>query len=669
MTQNCNADVIAINTIRTLSIDAIEKANSGHPGLPMGAAPMSYVLWNRFLNVDPKNPQWPNRDRFILSAGHGSMLIYSLLHLAGYDLPMEEIKNFRQWGSKTPGHPEFGHTVGVETTTGPLGQGTANAVGMAIAERMLAGKFNKDGFNIVDHYTYVLAGDGCLMEGISGEAASLAGHLKLGKLIMLYDSNDISLDGPTSISFTENVAMRYESFGWQVITVEDGDNDVASIEKAIAKAKAETEKPSLLIIKTTIGFGSPNKQGSSGAHGAPLGKEEIKLTKKNLNWNYEEDFFVPEEAKSKFSEIEKRGSVLRNSWNETMSKYKEAYPELYKQFYQFLTLEINADLDTVLPTFKTGENIASRSSSHKVMNALPEAADWFIGGDADLSCSTQTFLKGLGDFTAENPTGKNIRFGVREHAMAAIANGIAFHGGLKPFTGTFFSFVDYMRPSIRLAALCKIPVVFIFTHDSVAVGEDGPTHQPIEQLMSIRSMPGLIVLRPADANEVREAWKFIATYNDGPIVLVLSRQNIPTIDRTVYKSERSLKMGGYVLADSQMPQAIIIGTGAETGLALKAYEELKAEGIKTRVVSMPSWELFDKQSREYKEAVLPPDLDCRVSIEAGSTFGWMKYTGPYSINIGVDHFGTSAPGNTVLERFGITVENVKKSVKELLSNR
>ncbi|PIE81128.1 MAG: transketolase [Candidatus Delongbacteria bacterium] len=666
MQEKYKSDHIAINTIRTLSIDAIEKSKSGHPGLPMGAAPMSYVLWSKFLNVDPKHPEWPNRDRFILSAGHGSMLIYSLLHLSGYDLSMDDIKNFRQWGSKTPGHPEFGHTAGVETTTGPLGQGAANGVGMAISEAMLAGKFNREGFNLFDHYTYVLVGDGCLMEGITAEAASLAGHLKLGKLVMLYDSNNISLDGPTSISFTEDVAKRYESYGWQVLKVADGDNDIESIEKAIAEAKAETNKPTIIIVTTTIGYGSPNKGGKSSSHGSPLGAEETKLTKEALGWNYEETFFVPQEAKDKFSVIGIRGEKLRSEWEKSLAEYKVKYPKLYKELMNHLNLDLPENFGNDLSRFEVGENLASRVSSHKVMNEIAKNVDWLIGGDADLSCSTQTFLKDMGDFTPENPTGKNIRFGVREHAMAAIANGICFHGGLRPFTGTFFSFIDYMRPSIRLAALCKLPSIFIFTHDSVAVGEDGPTHQPIEQLMSVRSMPNVVVLRPADGNEVKEAWKFIMGYKEGPVVLVLSRQNQETIDRAKYSHEKSLKMGGYVVAESKLPKAVIIGTGSELSIALKAHEELESEGITTRVVSMPSWELFDKQSKDYREAVLPPDITPRVSIEAGTTFGWEKYTGNFSINIGIDHFGASAPGNIVLDKFGINVENVKNSVKELL---
>ena len=665
--KNLNSiDFKSINTIRTLSIDAIEKSNSGHPGLPMGAAPMAYVLWHKHLNINPKEPSWLNRDRFVLSAGHGSMLIYSLLHLSGYDLSLEDIKEFRQWGSKTPGHPEFGHTAGIETTTGPLGQGIGNAVGMAITERMLAARFNKPGFDLFDHHTYVLTGDGCLMEGISAEAASLAGHLKLGKLVMMYDSNDISLDGPTTLSFTEDVKKRFESYNWQVIVVADGDEDIDSIDKAIQAAKDETEKPSLIVVKTTIGYGSPNKGGTSGIHGSPLGAEETKLTKEAYGFDPEKKFFVGEDVRKNYAKIEEKGKKASYTWEKMMKEYSKQYPALAEAIYEAFELKLGEGWDELIPVYETGTKLASRQSSHEIMNAVAKKVEWLSGGDADLSCSTKTFLKDMGDFNGTTGEGRNIRFGVREHAMAAIANGMCNHGGVRPFTGTFFSFVDYMRPSVRLAALSKLPAVYIYTHDSVAVGEDGPTHQPVEQLMSIRSMPGLTVLRPGDANEVAESWKYIMQNTSEPITLVLSRQNQNTIDRKKYSGAEGVQKGAYVLADSDNPKVIIMATGSELNLALDSYKKLKEEGIEARVVSMPSWEVFEKQNAEYKESVLPRNIRKRVSIEAGVTFGWCRYTGDEGINIGIDTFGASAPGNLVLEKYGFSIDNVTTKIKEML---
>jgi len=656
---------LAVNSIRMLSVDAIEKSKSGHPGLPMGAAPMGFTLFAEQMKHYPADSSWKNRDRFILSAGHGSMLLYSLLHLCGYKVSIEDIKNFRQWGSLTPGHPEFGHTDGVETTTGPLGQGAANGVGMAIAETMLSAKFNKPGFEIVDHHTFMLLGDGCMMEGITAEAHSLAGHLKLGKLICLYDSNDISLDGPTSLSFTENVEKRYESYGWQVLAVKNGDTDFAAISKAIADAKKEKEKPTLIIVKTTIGYGSPNKQGSEKSHGAPLGAEEAALAKKALNWNYE-PFTVPAEVKAFFEERKVELKKEYDRWNELFANYCKSFPELAKEWEDTFSAALPADFDEKLPKFKAGDSIATRAANGTIMNAVADMVSYFAGGDADLSCSTTTLLKGKGSFLAETRSGRNIHFGVREHAMAAIVNGMAYHGGTRAFCATFFSFVDYMRPSVRLAALAKLPSIFIFTHDSVAVGEDGPTHQPIEQLSSIRSMPGLFVIRPSDATETVAAWKTIMKIKNTPVALILTRQNLPVIDRTLYAPAENLEKGAYILADSENPKAVVIATGSEVDLAIKAYEQLKAEGTNIRVVSMPCREIYEMQDKNYQESVIPSEMKNRIVIEAGVTFGWEKYAGEKGIIIGIDTFGTSAPGNIVLERYGMNVPNLVEKVKSLI---
>ncbi len=656
----------SINTIRTLSIDAIQKANSGHPGLPMGAAPMAYALWMNHLNIDPAKTDWDNRDRFILSAGHGSMLLYSMLHLSGFDVTMDDIKNFRQWGSKTPGHPEFGITPGVETTTGPLGQGAANGVGMAMAEKMLAARFNKPGFNIVDHYTFVLTGDGCLMEGVAAEAASLAGHLKLGKLIYLYDSNDISLDGPTDLSFTENVKKRYESYGFQVITVENGDTDIDSIDKAIDEAKAETEKPSLIIVKTTIGFGSPNKSGSAAAHGAPLGEDEIKLVKKGYGMDPEKSFFIEESVAQNFKKIGEKGKAKRIEWENKFAEYSKEYPEESELYKMFMEQPGNIDLDKAFPSFEEGSKIATRSANGKIIGAIAQTIPWLIGGDADLSCSTKTEISGGNWIEASDFSGKNIHYGVREHAMGSIANGFCYHGGFRPFTATFFSFADYMRPPIRLAALSKLGSVFIFTHDSLAVGEDGPTHQPVEQLASLRCIPGLTVIRPADANETAVAWKYIVKNNDKPTALILTRQDIPVIDRSKYSCQNNSLKGGYIISDCEDADILLIATGSEVHIALEAAEQLKSEGYKIRVVNMFSQEIFEEQPEEYKESVIPRRITKRVVVEAGSSFGWEKYSGQNGIIIGVDRFGESAPGGTVLEKFGFSVENIIKNIKNIV---
>ncbi len=655
----------SINTIRALSVDAIQKAKSGHPGLPMGAAPMAYVLWRNHLKIDPSSPDWNNRDRFILSAGHGSMLLYAMLHLSGFDITMEDIKNFRQWGSNTPGHPEFGVTPGVETTTGPLGQGIANGVGMALAEKMLAARFNHPEFKIVDHYTYVLTGDGCLMEGVAAEAASLAGHLNLGKLICLYDSNDISLDGPTDLTFTEDVKKRYESYGFQVLTVKEGDTDLDSIDKALSEAKSEKDKPSLIIVKTTIGYGSPNKEGKSASHGAPLGEEEVKLVKKNYGMDPEKSFFIDNDVSQDFKKIGENGKLLRIEWEKTFKEYAEQYPQEAQLYRSFMEQKLTGELDEVLPVFEAGTKTATRSANGKIISAIAKCAPWLIGGDADLSCSTKTEISGKGWLSKDDFSGRNIHYGVREHAMGAIANGFCYHGGFKPFTATFFSFADYMRPPVRLAALSKIGPVFIFTHDSLAVGEDGPTHQPVEHLASLRCIPGLTVMRPADANETAVAWKHILQSNC-PVALVLTRQDVPVIDRSRYAPASEALKGGYVISDTENAEVAIIATGSEVHIALEAAEKLKEEGIKTRVVNLFSIEIFEQQSNEYKEKTLPSSLKKRVVVEAGSPFGWEKYAGDNGVIIGVDRFGESAPGGTVLSKFGFTPENIVETVKKII---
>ena len=669
MSQVSSIETLAINTVRTLSIDAIERAASGHPGLPMGAAPMAYALWQNHLRFDPEAPGWADRDRFVLSAGHGSMLLYSLLHLYGFDLPMAELQNFRQWGSRTPGHPEFGHTPGVEATTGPLGQGSANAVGMAIAERFLAQTFNRPGHEIIDHRTFALVSDGDLMEGLSAEAGSLAGHLGLGKLVYLYDSNDISLDGPCSITFTEDVARRYESYGWHVLHVGDGDTDLEGLDQALRAAIAETGKPSLILIKTTIGYGSPNKGGSEACHGAPLGSDEAALTKKALGWQGSGEFQVPKEAREHFQQASRRGREQHEAWQARWEAYRNAHPELAQQLQEAWSGELPAGWDEAIPSFEPGSKVATRSSGGKVLNGLAQNIPWLVGGDADLSCSTKTLLGGLEDFHGQGGNGRNVRYGVREHAMGAIANGMAYHGGVRTFTGTFFVFSDYMRPSMRLAAMNHLPVTFVFTHDSIAVGEDGPTHQPVEHLMSLRAMPELVVLRPCDANETAAAWRFAVSQNDRPVTLVLSRQNLPTLQDPAVERSDSVSRGAYVLRDPEglEVKTVLIATGAEVHLALEAQKELAALGIGARVVSMPSWELFAEQDPSYQDSVLPPDVRARVSIEAGATFGWERWIGREGVACGLDRFGASAPGGVVLEELGFTTERVVRTVQTLLA--
>ncbi|PAQ15094.1 transketolase [Bacillaceae bacterium SAOS 7] len=663
-------DQLAVNTIRTLSIDAIEKANSGHPGLPMGAAPMAYTLWSRFLNHNPKNSKWFNRDRFVLSAGHGSMLLYSLLHLSGYNLSMEEIKNFRQWGSKTPGHPEYGHTDGVEATTGPLGQGIAMAVGMAMAERHLAAVYNKEDIEVINHYTYTLCGDGDLMEGVAAEAASLAGHLKLGRLVVLYDSNDISLDGDLDKSFSESVKGRFESYGWQYLRVENG-NDMEEISRAIEAAQKDTDRPTMIEIKTVIGYGSPNKSGKSDVHGAPLGADERKLTKEAYEWTFEEDFYVPDEVYARFEEaIIQPGQTKENEWNQLFAQYKQQYPELGNQ----LELAINGDLaegwEKDIPTYEEGKSIASRSSSSEIINAIANNLPTFIGGSADLAGSNKTMIKNAEDFSATAYEGRNIWFGVREFAMGAAMNGMALHGGLQVFGGTFFVFSDYLRPAIRLAALMGLPVTYVFTHDSIAVGEDGPTHEPIEQLSSLRSIPNLNVLRPADGNETAAAWKLAVTSKTTPSVLVLTRQNLPTIQGTAQTAEEGVAKGAYIISASEKetPDLLLLATGSEVGLAVEAQQALLQDGIHASVVSMPSWKLFEQQTEEYKRSVLPKSVKKRLAIEMGASLGWERYTGDEGDIIAIDQFGASAPGELVMKEYGFTVDNVVSRAKSLLEN-
>lgn len=659
-------DELGVNTLRTLSIDMVQKANSGHPGLPMGAAPMAYALWTKHLKVNPKTSRnWVDRDRFVLSAGHGSALLYSLLHCSGYDVQKEDLENFRQWDSRTPGHPEVLHTDGVEATTGPLGQGIAMAVGMAMSEAHLAATYNQTDFPIVDHYTYVLCGDGDLMEGISHEASSMAGHMKLDKLIVLYDSNDISLDGPTSKAFTENVGARYEAYGWQHILVKDG-RDLNAISAAIEAAKQEKNKPTLIEVKTVIGFGAPN-QGTSSVHGAPLGIEGIQAAKEFYGWDYPE-FEVPEEVATRFKEtMIEEGQKAEEEWNELFARYEGAYPELAAQFRQAFADELPEEWADNLPTYEVGSSQASRVSSKDMIQALSKAVPSLWGGSADLSGSNNTMVAAEKDFEPGQYEGRNIWFGVREFAMAAAMNGIQLHGGTRVYGGTFFVFVDYLRPAVRLAAIQKTPVTYVLTHDSVAVGEDGPTHEPVEQLSSLRSIPNLHVIRPADGNETRAAWKVAMTSKETPTVLVLSRQNLPVIEGTTTLADDFVSKGAYVVSPQkgEKPEGILIATGSEVFLATEAQKALAAEGMDVSVVSMPSMDLFEAQSAEYKESVLPKSVKKRVAIEAGSPFGWERYTKCRGKIIAIDHFGASAPGDKVLAEFGFTTENVINTYKSL----
>lgn len=659
-------DQLGVNTIRTLSIEAVQKANSGHPGLPMGAAPMAYALWTKHLKVNPTTSRnWVDRDRFVLSAGHGSAMLYSLLHLSGYNVTIDDLKNFRQLDSKTPGHPEVHHTDGVEATTGPLGQGIAMAVGMAMAEAHLAATYNRDSFPIMDHYTYAICGDGDLMEGVSQEASSMAGHMKLGKLIVLYDSNDISLDGPTSKAFTENVGARYEAYGWQHILVKDG-NDLDEIEAAIEAAKAETDKPTLIEVKTVIGYGAP-KEGTSSVHGAPIGEEGITAAKAVYGWEYP-DFTVPEEVAARFKEtMIDEGQKAEEAWNEMFKNYEHAHPELAKQFKEAFANQLPEGWEQELPKYELGTSAASRVTSKETIQAISKVVPSFWGGSADLSASNNTMVAAEKDFEPGQYEGRNIWFGVREFAMAAAMNGIQLHGGSHVYGGTFFVFTDYLRPAIRLAALQKVPVTYVLTHDSVAVGEDGPTHEPIEQLASVRCIPNVHVIRPADGNETVAAWKIAMTSTETPTILVLSRQNLPVLEGTLEHASDSVQKGAYVLSPQkgEQPAGILIATGSEVNLAVEAQAKLAEEGIDVSVVSMPSFDLFEKQSAEYKESVLPKAVTKRVAIEAAASFGWERYVGTEGKTITIDHFGASAPGGLVLEKFGFTPENVVNTYKSL----
>ena len=651
-------DQLGVNTLRTLSIDAIQRANSGHPGLPMGAAPMAYVLWTRHLKINPKtHMNWVNRDRFVLSAGHGSALLYSLAHLAGYDVSMDNLKNFREWKSNTPGHPEYGCTDGVEATTGPLGQGISMAVGMAMAEAHLGKKFNREGYPVMDHYTYALIGDGDLMEGVASEAASLAGHLKLGKLIALYDSNGISLDGKTSASFTENVGARFEAYGWQYILVEDGFN-LEEIDKAIVQAKDESDKPTIIEIKTTIGYGSEN-QGTHKVHGSPLGEEGVAHAKEVYNWNYP-PFTVPEEVSQRFKEcIQDKGVEVENKWNEMFEAYKKEYSDLAQKFSDGFSNKVPNTLGDILPQYGEDDSIATRAASQKAINALAKEVSSLWGGAADLASSNKTVIAGEGDFQPESYEGRNIWFGVREFGMACAMNGIMLHGGTRVFGSTFFVFSDYLKAAIRLSAIQKLPVIYVLTHDSVAVGKDGPTHEPIEQLASLRTIPNVQVFRPADGNETSAAWKVALETLDKPTILVLSRQNLDTLPISKEKVFDGVEKGGYVVQEAESEaDGILIATGSEVGLALKAKEELQKKGKDVSVVSLPSWERFEAQSEEYKNMVIPPELKKRMTIEAGTTYGWAKYAGDHGVMIGIDEFGMSAPSDIVLRELGMSVENI-----------
>jgi transketolase len=664
-------DELCINTIRCLSMDAVQKAKSGHPGMPMGMAPAAYVLWTRHLKFNPRNPKWVNRDRFVLSAGHGCMLLYSLLHLTGYDLSLDEVKNFRQWGSKTPGHPEYGHTPGVEVTTGPLGQGISNSVGMAIAEKYLAAHFNRDGFPVTDYKVYVIAGDGCLQEGASSEASSLAGHLGLNNLIVIYDDNHITIDGNISLSFDEDVAKRYEAYGWFVQTVGGDGNDMAAFERALVAAEKEPNRPSLIKLRTHIAYGSPNKQDSKDAHGSPLGDDEIVLTKKRYGWDPEKKFYVPTEALEVFRKSVEKGALAEQQWNRTIDGYSQTHPELANEFRTALARRLPDNFqdiwDSSLPKFDPLAPIATREAQGMILDAIMPKLPLVLGGSADLTPSNNTFFKGAVDFSKTNRSGRYLRYGIREHGMGAIMNGIAVSEMVIPYGGTFFCFSDYMRPTIRLAALSKYPTIFVYTHDSIGLGEDGPTHQAVEHLASLRAMPGLVVLRPADANETAIAWKYALEHRDEPTVMALTRQKLPVLDQSRYSPAANLMKGGYVLLPEANPQALLIATGSEIHLALKAHDQLAAEGVRSMVISMPSWELFERQSAEYRESVLPSRVSARVAIEAGVRLGWDRYLGAKGEFIGMSSFGASAPAEVAFKEFGFTVDNVVAAAKRSMA--
>jgi transketolase len=686
MTTDQELDQLCVNTIRFLAVDMVQKANSGHPGLPLDAAPMAYTLWDRFLKFNPRNPRWPDRDRFVLSAGHGSALLYALLYLTGYDLSLGQIEQFRQWGSKTPGHPEYGLAPGVETTTGPLGQGFGNGVGMAIAEAHLAARYNRPDFEVVNHYTYGLVSDGDLMEGVASEAASLAGRLKLGKLTYLYDDNHISLASSTNLTFTEDRARRFEAYGWHTQTVEDG-NDLQAIAQALQAAWDETDRPSLILVRTHIGYGSPHKQDTFEAHGSPLGEEEVKLTKENLGWPVEPPFYVPDQALAHFRRAVDRGQQAEEKWDALFSLYTRAFPDLAEEFQRILRGDLPVNWDVDIPHFPAdGKGMKTRVASGKVMNAMAPRMPELMGGSADLNPSTHTALAEMGDFEAPQEAvgdmqgsvgggwsyaGRNMHFGVREHAMGAILNGMAAHGGVLPFGATFLVFSDYVRPAIRLAALMKLHVIYVFTHDSIGLGEDGPTHQPVEQLAALRAVPNLIVIRPCDANETAVAWRVAVETRDRPVALVFTRQNVPTLDRSQVAPTEGLRRGAYVLSDAPdgKPDVILIASGSEVSLILEAQQKLLEQGIPARAVSMPSWELFDAQSQAYHNLVLPPLVRARLAVEAGSLQGWREYVRDGGAIVGVDRFGASAPGPIVMREYGFTVENVVERARATLAKQ
>ncbi len=655
----------SINTIRFLAVDGVQKANSGHPGMPMGCAPIAYKLYAQIMKHNPANPKWFNRDRFILSAGHGSMLLYSSLHLSGYDITMDDLKNFRQWESITPGHPEYGLTPGVETTTGPLGQGISNAIGMAAAQEYFAAKFNKDDISLVDNFIYVIASDGDLMEGVSHETSSFAGHNKLGRLIVFYDNNNITIDGDLSLSMSEDVGKRYEAYGWQVLRIDDV-NDTEQIDKAVAEAKSDLEKPTIIITNTVIGYGSPNKQGKASSHGSPLGDEEVALTKKTLGWPEDKTFFVPEEVAEHFANVKSNGQKVEEEWNKLLEEYKQKYSDDAELFNKYLNNGFD-DWQDALPNFENyGEGLATRAASGKILNAIAEKIPNLVGGSADLTPSNNTKFEDVENYSADI-RGRYFRYGIREHAMASMMNGICMYGGLKPYGGTFLVFSDYLRPAIRLASLSHVSPIYIFTHDSIGLGEDGPTHQPIEHYAALRSIPGLVVIRPADANETVYAWKAALSYNHGPVALLLTRQKLTIVDRTKYSSADGTEKGAYIIKDSDgTPDLILMASGSEVELILNAAEELENEGTKTRVVSFPSWELFEAQSADYKNSVLPKEIKAKLVVEAGVAQGWEKYVGDNGGVISIEKFGASAPYKTIFENYGLTVKNILSKAKSIL---
>jgi transketolase len=658
-------DELAINTIRFLAVDGVQKANSGHPGMPMGCAPIGYVLYAKYMDYNPSNPQWYNRDRFILSAGHGSMLLYSLLHLTGFEVSLDDLKNFRQFGSITPGHPEYHLTPGVETTTGPLGQGFANAVGMAIAQKHLSAIFNKDDIKIIDHFIYGICSDGDLMEGVSHEAASLAGHLKLGNLIFFYDDNEISIDGSTDLAFTEDVGKRFEAYYWHVQHIDDG-NDIEAIENAIKNAQKD-EKPSIIVTRTHIGYGSPNKQDTAAVHGSPLGEEEVKLTKKNLGWPEDEKFYVPKEAQNFFAKLREKSEEKEEIWNKLFEEYRKKYPDDAKLFTDLKNKSYGEEWKSKLPVFKDeGKKIATRAGSGKVLNAIAASLPSLIGGSADLAPSNNTMLKDFPVFSSENYAGRNFHFGVREHGMASVLNGMALYGGVIPYGGTFLIFSDYLRPAIRLASLSGVKTIYVFTHDSIGLGEDGPTHQPVEHISSLRAIPRLVVIRPGDVNETTYAWQYAIEHKGSPVALILTRQGLPVLDQDKYPPAKNLLKGAYILKDTDNPELILMASGSEVGVTLEAAGQLETSGIKVRVVSFPSWELFEKQSPEYKESVLPVEIKARVSVEAGVKHGWEKYLGDYGEAVSIEKFGASAPVGIVMEKYGFTSGNISATAKRVL---